>query len=58
MRIRWTPEAAADLKTIYDYLREHEPHLARPTVVQLRQSIRSLKQFPHIGRKGREEGTR
>ena len=27
MRIRWTPAAAADLKNIHDYLREHEPHL-------------------------------
>jgi len=58
MRIRWTPAAAADLQTIHDYLREHEPHLARPTVTELRQGIRKLKQFPNIGRPGREEGTR
>jgi plasmid stabilization system protein ParE len=45
MRIRWTPVAAEDLKNIYDYLMEHEPQLARPTVIELRQGIRSLKQF-------------
>ena len=58
MRIRWTHAAAADMKAIYDYLTEHEPHLARSTVIELRQSIRSLKEFPHMGRPGREEGTR
>jgi toxin ParE1/3/4 len=58
MQIRWTPAAAADLKAIHDYLKEHEPHLARSTVIEIRQAVRSLKQFPHRGRKGREEGTR
>jgi plasmid stabilization system protein ParE len=58
MRIHWTPAAAEDLKNIYDYLLEHEPQLARPTVIELRQGIRLLKEFPHKGRKGREEGTR
>ena len=54
MRIRWTPAAAADLKHIHDYLREHEPHLARPTVIEIRNAVRSLKDFPNRGRKGRE----
>ncbi|MGA7928163.1 MAG: type II toxin-antitoxin system RelE/ParE family toxin [Candidatus Sulfotelmatobacter sp.] len=58
MRIRWTPAAAEDLQGIYDYLKEHEPHLARPTVIEIRESARSLKKFPQRGRKGREEGTR
>jgi plasmid stabilization system protein ParE len=35
MRIRWTPVAAADLQGIYDYLKEHEHHLARPTMVEI-----------------------
>lgn len=58
MRIRRPPAAAADLQGIYDYLKEHEPHLARPTVIQIRKSARSLKKFPQRGRKGREEDTR
>ncbi len=58
MRIRWTPTAAADLQGIHHYLKEHEPHLARPTVIEIRKSARSLKKFPLRGRKGREEGTR
>src|SRR2546421_5114487 len=58
MRTRWTQTAAADLQNIYDYLREHEPHLAKPTVIEIRKSVRSLKKFPQRGRKGREESTR
>ena len=38
MRIRWTPTAAADLQKFYDYLKEHEPHLAQPTVIEIRKS--------------------
>src|SRR2546421_2760466 len=58
MRTRWTQTAAADLQNIYDYLREHEPHLAKPTVIEIRKSVRSLKKFPQRGRMGREESTR
>jgi plasmid stabilization system protein ParE len=58
MRIRCTPTAAADLQGIYDYLKELEPHLARPTVIEIRKSARSLKKFPVRGRKGLEAGTR
>ena len=58
MRIRWTPTAAADLQNIFDYLKEHEPHLAQPTVIEIRKSAHSLKKFPLRGRNGREEGTR
>lgn len=46
------------LAGIFDYLRKHEPHLARPTVIEIHKCARSLKKFPLRGRKGREEGTR
>jgi len=58
MKIRWTTPAAEDLGGIHEYLKEHHPRLARSTVVELHQSIRSLKKFPNRGRKGSEEGTR
>jgi toxin ParE1/3/4 len=58
MRIRWTLAAAADLEHIKDYLTEHYPHLAQSTVLELYETIRSLKASPHRGRAGREEGTR
>ena len=58
MRIRWTPAAAEDLQHIKDYLTEHHPEFARSTVLELYESIRSLKNSPHRGRVGREEDTR
>ncbi len=58
MRIRWTPAAAADLRQIGDYLREKHPGYRQPTLRKIYATIGSLKQWPHRGRAGREEGTR
>ena len=58
MRIRCTLAAADDLQQIQDYLSEHEPHLARSTVIAVREAIFSLRKFPHRGRPGALEGTR
>jgi len=58
MRIRWTPAAAADLQNISDYLKDHHPRYRQPTIRKLYEAVRSLKEWPHRGRAGREEGTR
>ena len=58
MRIRWTPAAAADLEHISKYLKDRHPSYRQPTMRKLYEAIRSLKQSPHRGRVGREEGTR
>jgi toxin ParE1/3/4 len=58
MRIRWTLAAADDLRHIHDYLGKHEPHLARPTVMAMREAVLSLRKFPNRGRTGVAEGTR
>jgi toxin ParE1/3/4 len=58
MRIRWTPAALADLEHISHYLRERYPHYRQPTLRKLYDAIRSLKESPHRGRLGREDGTR
>lgn len=58
MRIRWTPAAAADLRSISDYLKEHHPQYRQPTLRKLYDTIRALKEWPGRGRPGREEGTR
>ena len=57
-RIRWTHSAAEDLEHIKDYLTENHPQFAQPTILELYESIRSLKTSPRRGRLGREEGTR
>ena len=58
MRIRWTPAAAADLQQISDYLREHYPHYRQATLRKLFDTIRNIRDAPHLGKPGRVEGTR
>jgi plasmid stabilization system protein ParE len=58
MRIRWTPAAAADLQRISDYLRENHPHYRDATIRKVYAAILALRQWPHVGRAGGEEGTR
>lgn len=57
-RIRWAPAAADDLEEIRNYLREHHPSLAQPTIRKLYDVARSLKRFPNRGRIGHKEGIR
>jgi toxin ParE1/3/4 len=58
MRIRWTVPAADDLESIKNYLQQHYPHFAEPTVRTIYQRIRSLKSLPRQGRIGHLSGTR
>jgi toxin ParE1/3/4 len=58
MRIQWTPAAAADLQNLSDYLKDHHPHYRQPTMRKVYAAVQSLKDWPHRGRVGREEGTR
>ena len=58
MRLRWTPGAAADLKSVSDYLTKWHPRYRASTMHKLYDTINSLKQMPSRGRPGREEGTR
>jgi toxin ParE1/3/4 len=41
-----------------DYLKDHHPHYRQPTLSKVYAAVRSLKERPHRGRTGREEGTR
>lgn len=58
MRIRWTPAAADDLQQISDFLKVHHPEYRRTTMRKVYAGIQALKDWPHRGRVGREEGTR
>ena len=57
-RIRWTTPAADDLESIKDYLMQHHPHLAEPTVRAIYQRVRALRAAPYRGRPGHRTGTR
>ncbi len=58
MRLRWTPEAAENLESIYTYLREHLPSFALSTVRVIYETARSLRTFPERGRPGAKPATR
>lgn len=58
MHILWTPAAASDLQNLSDYLKDHHPHYRQPSLRKIYAAIHSLKEWPHRGRVGREDGTR
>ena len=58
MRVRWTVPAAEDLEGIKNYLVEHYPQFAEPTVRTIYQRILCLKTTPYRGRPGHRSGTR
>jgi len=58
MQIRWTPAAAEDFQRLNDYLKNRHPGYREPTLRKIYASLQSLKEWPHRGRIGREEGTR
>ncbi len=58
MRLRWTVPAAYDLDSIRNYLVQHHPHFAEPTVRTIYRQVRLLKTSPKLGRPGHIAGTR
>lgn len=45
-RVVLTPEAEADLRTVYRYIRKHAPRAARDWIRRARQSIKTLSHHP------------
>ncbi len=58
MRIRWSPDAAADLQKIIEYIRLENPMSAQRIGRAIYDRLKMLETFPHGGRLGRVEGTR
>jgi len=58
MRVRWTIPAADDLYNIVRHIQTDNPQAAADAAEFLYDGCASLRKFPHIGRKGRIEGTR
>ncbi len=58
MELRWTEEAAADLKHITDYLFQNAPERAAELVRGIYNAPAALLTFPYRGRAGKKEGTR
>jgi addiction module RelE/StbE family toxin len=58
MRLRWTNPAADDLYNIVRHVQRDNPDAAADVAESLYDGCGNLRKFPHLGRKGRIEGTR
>jgi toxin ParE1/3/4 len=58
MRVRWSPDAVADLESIVEYIRQDNPAAAQRIGQTIYDRLSVLETFPHAGRFGRVEGTR
>jgi toxin ParE1/3/4 len=59
MRLRWTEPAVRDLRSICDYIDEHDgPAAARRIALRIYKAVNSLAASPHKGRPGRKPNTR
>ena len=58
MEIIWSPEAAADFRSIIQYIRKENDSAALRVARSILRNIRQLEQFPKSGRPGRVDGTR
>jgi plasmid stabilization system protein ParE len=57
MRLRYTGEARAHIKAIYEYVAERNPIAALEVVSRIRAAAELLKDFPYIGHAGADPGT-
>ncbi len=58
MKIRWSPTAVSDLKSIREYIASDNPTAARKVAARIKQAANRLMNFPMSGRAGRVPGTR
>ena len=58
MKIRWSPESAADFAGIIQYIRTQNPSAADRVAHTIYESITSLESFSQRGRPGRVKDTR
>ncbi len=58
MKIRWSPQAAADFAAIVEYIRKQNPSAGERVAHAIDEGIASLASFPKRGRPGRIKHTR
>jgi toxin ParE1/3/4 len=57
MKVRWSPESAADFAGTIEYIRRENSSAAHRIAHTIYDSISLLESFPRRGRAGRLEGT-
>jgi plasmid stabilization system protein ParE len=58
MKLRFSIEATAHIANIHSHISEHNPRTATAVVERIFAATELLREFPHIGREGRDPGTR
>jgi len=58
LNINFTPQAAADLESIHEYIAQSNPGAADLVIQRILQSVAVLENFPLLGRPGEITGTR
>ncbi|ADE15927.1 addiction module toxin, RelE/StbE family [Nitrosococcus halophilus Nc 4] len=58
MRVVWSPQARRDLREIYLYIAEDDPHAARVLQERIKACVTLLTENRSLGRPGRVPGTR
>lgn len=58
MTVRWSDEAKARVKEIYDYIAQDNRKAAEQTLERVLLAVDQLEHFPLVGRTGRVAGTR
>jgi toxin ParE1/3/4 len=58
MKLRFSTEATAHITNIHSHIPEHNPRAATAVVERIFAATELLREFPHIGREGRDPGTR
>lgn len=58
MRIRWTEGAVGNLDQVEKYIAQDNPPAAVATVHKIIEAVRMVADYPAIGKRGRERGTR
>lgn len=58
MRMRWTEGANGNLDQVEEYIAQDNPPAAVATVNKIIEAAQMLTDYPTVGKRGRERGTR
>jgi len=58
MKIRWTEGANNNLDHVEEYIAQDNPPAAVTTVIKIIETAQMLADYPTVGKRGRERGTR
>lgn len=58
MKLVWTEPARQDLRDIFSYIAEENPHAAKRLLAEIKERTVLLQDRPELGRAGRVNGTR